>query len=214
MTYIKNIISPNLTVLSIGDLDLISFSNLVNYLTSYDYSNKSKLITLKIKLLNKITKFDTHIKNILRNLFGIKIKSLLNLQLFTNINIENKANYSYLIKILKYNWIPSYTIIFNEKSEKVLGMFDYSDKNISFLVSSSIENIVFKDTKIKIRNKESNNQEDEDEIFWILKYLFNCKYSDESLSFLEIRNLIFNILKYIYLTSNAKLFHKIQEESE
>ena len=178
MTYIKNIISPNLTVLSIGDLDLISFSNLVNYLTSYDYSNKSKLITLKIKLLNKITKFDTHIKNILRNLFGIKIKSLLNLQLFTNINIENKANYSYLIKILKYNWIPSYTIIFNEKSEKVLGMFDYSDKNISFLVSSSIENIVFKDTKIKIRNKESNNQEDEDEIFWILKYLFNCKYSD------------------------------------
>ena len=213
ITYIKNLISPNLTVLSIGDLDFISFSNLVQYLTSYEFSSKSKLTTLNIKLINKITKFDTDIKMILRDLFGIKIKSLLNLKLFTNIIIENKANYSYLIKILRYNWISSYTIIFNEKSGNVSDMLDFSNKNIPFLVSYSIENIVFKDTNIKISYK-NNNQEDEDEIFWILKYMFNCKYSDESLNFFEIRNLIFNILKYIYLTSNAKLFHKIQEESQ
>ena len=162
--------------MSIGDLDLVSFRHLVNYLTSYDFSSKSKLITLNIKLINKITKFDTDIKIILRDLFGLKIKSLLNLQLFTNIFIENKANYSYLIKILKYNWIPSYTIIFNEHSNYISDLLDISEKKISFLASPSIEDIVFKDTIIKISSNK-NNQEDEDDIFWILKYLFNCEYS-------------------------------------
>ena len=210
MTYIKNLISQNLTILSIGDLDLISFSNLINYITSYNFSIKSKLISLNIKLLNKITTFNTEIKIILRELFGIKIKSLLNLKLFTNIIIENKADYSYLIKIIKSNWIPSYTIILNEKSDEVIDFFNISQEKIPFIVSSSIENIIFKDAKLKLINRKDNIQEDE--IFWILKYIFNCKYSDRSLNILEIQNLIYHILKYLYLTSNVKLSHKIEEE--
>ena len=211
MAYIKNLISPNLTILSIGDLDLISFSNLVKYLTSYNFSSKSKLNTLNIKLLNIITIFNTEMKIILRELFGIKIKSLLNFKLFTNIIIKNKADYSYLIKILKYNWIPSYTITLNEQSKQLIDKINLSKENISFLVSPSIENIIFKDAKLKLKNRIGNNEEDE--LIWILKYYFNCEFSDRSLSFFDIQNLIFNILKYLYLTSNVKLSHKIEEES-
>ena len=93
MNYIKNIISPNLIVLSIGDLDLITFNKLVEYLTTYNFSINSVLKNLSIKLLNKITSFNTEVKLILRKLFNIKIKTLLEIKLFTNIIIYNRAKY-------------------------------------------------------------------------------------------------------------------------
>jgi hypothetical protein len=48
--YVKNIISPNLIILSIGDLDMYTFQILVKYLTSYEFSSKSSLTNLNIKL--------------------------------------------------------------------------------------------------------------------------------------------------------------------
>ena len=214
--YIKNLISTNLVVLSIGDLDIISFDKLVNYLTSYNFSINSALERLNIKLLNKITSFNTEIKVILRKLFNIKIKTLLELGLFTNLIINNKANYSYLIKILKYNWIQTYTIILNDESNKIIHINNNLKNDLSFLVPSTLENIVFKETFLKEKKREKNNQKKDqnDEIFWILKYLFICRYSNNKLSFFEVQNLSFTILQFLYLTSNVKLLHNIEEEQK
>ena len=214
--YIKNLISTNLVVLSIGDLDIISFDKLVNYLTSYNFSINSALERLNIKLLNKITSFNTEIKVILRKLFNIKIKTLLELGLFTNLIINSKANYSYLIKILKYNWIQTYTIILNDESNKIIHINNNLEKDISFFVPSNLENIVFKESFLKEKKREKNNQKKDqnDEIFWILKYLFICRYSHNKLSFFEVQNLSFTILQFLYLTSNVKLLHKIEEEEK
>ena len=214
MIYIKNIISPNLIILSIGDLDIISFNNLVNYLTSYYFSSKSVLTNLNIKLLSKITFFNTELKNILRKLFNIKIKSLLKLTLFTNFIIENKANYSYLLKILNHNWIPSYTILLNDNENTEEIIENYTQQDISFLISSSIEDIISKKTQIKRKEINYQNKDKDEEIYWILKYIFIYRYSYHSLSFFEVKNLVFTILKYLYMTSNIKLSHEIEDEEE
>ena len=211
--YIKNLISTNLTTLSIGDLDLVSFDALVNYLTSYNFSIKSSLEYLNIKILNKITSFNTEIKLILRKLFNIKIKTLSELKLFSNLIINSKANYSYLIKILKYNWIPAYTIILNKESSKITYINSDLIKNITFLVSGELEKKIFKEYFLKQLKREKNNKKDiNDEIFWILKYIFICNYSYHNLSFFEVQKLSFTILQFLYLTSDAKLLHSIEEE--
>lgn len=213
VNYVKNIISPNLTKLSIGDLDYFSFNKIVNYLTSYNFSIKSSLIHLSIKLLNKIVYFDTEIKNALNKLFNIKIKNLLELELYSNIIIKNKINYSYLIKMLSNNWIPSYKIILNENEVTNKIINDNNNKEIYFLVSKSIENIVKKNEQKDCFNK-SDIKNDENEVFWILKYLFNCKYSNQSLTFFEIKYLIFTILKYLYSTFNVKISYQIKTKLE
>ena len=209
MNYIINLINPNFIILSIGDLDFITFKKLVNYLTSYNFSNKSNLKKLNIKLLNKITAFNTDIKIILRNLFNIKIKNLLELTLFTNIIIDNKVKYIQLINILKYNWIPSYLITLNEESNEIITSFNFIKKNILFLITYSMEKNIFKEIEIKNKRKDGIYQKN-DEIFWILKYIFNCRYN--ILNYFEIKYLIFTILKYLYLTSDIKLSHKIEKE--
>ena len=213
VNYIKNIISPNLTKLSIDDLDYFSFNKIVNYLTSYNFSIKSSLIHLSIKLLNKIVYFDTEIKNAFNKLFNIKIKNLLELELYSNIIIKNKINYSYLIKMLSNNWIPSYKIILNENEVTNKIINDNNNKEIYFLVSKSIENIVKKNEQKDCFNK-SDIKNDENEVFWILKYLFNCKYSNQSLTFFEIKYLIFTILKYLYSTFNVKISYQIKTKLE
>ena len=205
--YIKNIISPNLVKLSIGDLDIITLNQLVNYLTSYEFSSKSSLNNLSIKILRNITYFGTKIKLILRKLFSIKIKSLLELNIFSNIIISDKFNYLYLIKSLRYNWIPSYVITLNKKSKDTLAKYFFIKNDISFLVTCSIENYIFQDVPINTIKKDKNDQKNDinDEVVWMLKYIFYCRYSKYSLTFLEVKNIIFSILKYLYLTSNVKL---------
>ena len=48
-------------------------------------------------------------------------------------------------------------------------------------------------------------------MFYALKYLFTYRYTNSTLGFFEIKNIIFTILKYIYLTSNIKISHKLEE---
>ena len=205
--HIKNIISPNLIKLSIGDLDIITFGELVKYLTSYEFSINSSLTNLSIKILRNITSFDVKLKFTLQKLFNIKIKSLLELQLFSNIIITDKISYLYLIKILNNNWIPSYIIKINKKSKDILNRFSNNKNNIKFLVSCSIEKIIFKDISIDSIKKDKNDQKNDinDEVFWILKYIFYCRYNEHNLTFNEINKVIFTILKYLYLTSDINL---------
>ena len=205
--YIKNIISPNLIKLSIGDLDIITLNQLVNYLTSYEFSSNSSLTNLSIKILRNITTFETKIKLILRKIFNIKIKSLLEIKIFSNIIINDKLNYLYLIKSLENNWIPSYVITINKKSKDILTKYNSNKNDITFLVTCSIEKYIFQDIPINTIKKDKNDQKNDinDEVVWMLKYIFYCRYSNYSLNFLEVKNIIFSILKYLYLTSNVKL---------
>ena len=208
--YVKNLISPNLIILSIGDLDMYTFQILVNYLTSYEFSSKSSLTNLNIKLQNKIIYFDTKIKLLMRQLFDIKIKTLLELKFFSNIMIRSKSNYFYLIKILKNNWIPSYVIALNQKS-KILNKNIIKD--VDFLVSKSIENKVFNEYELSLIKKDKNEKvnDSNDEVFWMLKYIFYFRYSHYYLNFIDVKNIIFGILKYLYFTSKVKLTHDIFE---
>ena len=211
--YIKNIISTNLTKLSLGDLDLNTFENLVNYLSSFEFSSKSLLTSLSIKIVRNITYFNTKLKLLLIRLFYIKIKSLLELKFFSNIIINNKTDYLYLLNILKNNWIPSYVILLNEKSKDIQTKFNNLKNEIQFIVSCSIENIIFKNVSLDSIKKKKNGQKNDinDEVFWMLKYIFYCRYSKWRLSFTEIKYISFSILKYLYLTSNIKLSHNLEE---
>ena len=206
---IKNLISRNLIKLSIGDLDIITLEELVNYLTSYEFSSKSLLTELNIQMIKIYTSFDTKIKLILRKLFNIKIENLFELKLFTNLILKNKFDYLYLIKIIKNNWIASYVIILNKKCKDILSECNSLKKEIPFIASFSIQKKYFYDVgKKSIKINKNNTSE---EAFWILKYLLYCRYSNYSLNFMEIKKIIYSILKYIYLIQNIKLKHKFED---
>ena len=72
------------------------------------------------------------------------------------------------MKLLHNNWISSYIITLNEQSKKTINHY-FGKEKILFLVSESIQNIVFKESGNYIirRNKFHSS-----EIYWILKYLF------------------------------------------
>ena len=211
--YIKNIISTNLIKLSIGDLDIITFEKLVNYLTSYEFSSKSLLTDLSIQTIKNIISFDIKVKLILRKLFNIQITNLYELKLFTNLIIKDKMDYLYLIKIIQNNWIPSYVIIFNENSKDILLKYNSFKKEIPFIASNSIQQQHFNDVGVNTLNKNKNNKKSytNEEVFWILKYILYCRYSNYALNFTEIKEIIYSILKYLYLTPNINLNHKIEE---
>ena len=213
INYIKNLISTNLFSLNIGDLDIFTFDKLVNYLTSYNFSIQSNLSYITIKLIGAITNFNTQIKLIFQKLFNINLRNLIKLNLFTNLIINKKMNYLFLNKLLQNNWISNYVITLNEQSKKIINYYNiFGRKKILFLVSESIQNIVFKESGnfIVRRNKFHSS-----EIYWILKILFINKQRNNYtyLGYFEIQYLIFTILKYLFLTANAKLEHEYNFES-
>ena len=208
ISYLKNIISTNLFNLNIGDLDLYTFEKLVQYLTSYNFSSKSNLSHLGIKLLPMITNFNTKLRLILQRLFNINLRNLLDINLFTNLIIDKKANYLFLTKLLQNNWISSYIITLNEKSKKIVDFFHiFGAGKILYLVSESIQNLIFKDSGFNIIRRNNFYCS---EVYWILKYIFLSKHKNNSTYFgyFEIQYFIFTILKYLFFTSNVKLEHK------
>ena len=204
---LKNLISRNLITLSLGDLDLYTFDNLLQYLTSYDFSINTNLSHLNIKLLRMITNFNIQMKLMLQRLFSINLKNLLELKLSTNLIIDKKANYLFFLKLLHNNWIHSYVITLNKKSRLTVGFFNlFKNNKIFFLVSETIQNIVFQDTFSLMRKHNFFSTE----IFWILKrYLFKKQKEDDiNVGKFGMQCIIFNILKYLFLTSNVKLEHQ------
>ena len=204
---LKNLISRNLITLSLGDLDLYTFDNLLQYLTSYDFSINTNLSHLNIKLLRMITNFNIQMKLMLQRLFSINLKNLLELKLCTNLIIDKKANYLFFLKLLHNNWIHSYVITLNKKSRLTVGFFNlFKNNKIFFLVSETIQNIVFQDTFSLMRKHNFFSTE----IFWILKrYLFKKQKEDDiNVGKFGMQCIIFNILKYLFLTSNVKLEHQ------
>ena len=207
ISYIQNLISTNLFTLNIGDLDIYTFDKLIQYLTCYDFSINSNLSHLSIKLLGMFTNFNIHMKLLLQRLFNISLRNLLELKLFTNLIIDKKANYLFFLKLLQNNSIPSYLITLNKKSKKTIAYFNLFKVNkIYFLVSETIQNLVFKDTFNLMRQ----NNFFLNEIYWVIKiYLLRMqKRNDIFVGKFGMQGIIFTILKYLFFTSNVKLEHQ------
>ena len=207
ISYIQNLISTNLFTLNIGDLDIYTFDKLIQYLTCYDFSTNSNLSHLSIKLLGMFTNFNIQMKLLLQRLFNISLRNLLELKLFTNLIIDKKANYLFFLKLLQNNSIPSYLITLNKKSKKTIAYFNLFKVNkIYFLVSETIQNLVFKDTFNLMRQ----NNFFLNEIYWVIKiYLLRMqKRNDIFVGKFGMQGIIFTILKYLFFTSNVKLEHQ------
>ena len=202
---IKNLITTRLTKLNIGDLDLTTFKNFVSYLISFKFCSKSILENLGIGLNKSITEFSTELKFLLRELFNIKIQSLIQLNIYTNV-IINEKNYNYLINILKDNWISSYVLIFNPKSNDILNKYKNMKNEINFFVSPKLAKKLINSTE-KIKSINDNN----DIIYWYLKYLFSYKYYNSSSNFITKKNCINSILKYLYIEKNIKIAYNLEE---
>ena len=207
ISYIQNLISTNLFTLNIGDLDIYTFDKLIQYLTCYDFSINSNLSHLSIKLLGMFTNFNIQMKLLLQRLFNISLRNLLELKLFTNLIIDKKANYLFFLKLLQNNSIPSYLITLNKKSKKTIAYFNLFKVNkIYFLVSETIQNLVFKDTFNLMRQHNFFLNE----IYWVIKiYLLRMqKRNDIFVGKFGMQVIIFTILKYLFFTSNVKLEHQ------
>jgi hypothetical protein len=207
ISYIQNLISTNLFTLNIGDLDIYTFDKLIQYLTCYDFSINSNLSHLSIKLLGMFTNFNIQMKLLLQRLFNISLRNLLELKLFTNLIIDKKANYLFFLKLLQNNSIPSYLITLNKKSKKTIAYFNLFKVNkIYFLVSETIQNLVFKDTFNLMRQHNFFLNE----IYWVIKiYLLRMqKRNDIFVGKFGMQGIIFTILKYLFFTSNVKLEHQ------
>ena len=204
MVHIKNLISNRLIKLNIGDLDLVTFKVLVNYLISYKFSSKSNLECLGIGLNKTLTQLNTELKMLFRELFTIKIANLSKLNLYTNIIIKDEKNYNYLIEILRNNWIPSYTITFNSKCNDILDKCKNLKNNILYLVPYELD--------IKLLGKEEENPINNGMIYWYLKYLFNYIYCNNDSNFISKKRCIFTILKYLYNEKIINISHNLEDE--
>jgi hypothetical protein len=107
---IKNIISFNLLSLNIGELDLDTFKNFVDFYKSEEYLEKSKLKFLSITLNKTIIKYK-HCKTHIVKLFtGKNPKNLFEISFKCYFNIKKKKLYELLIgtngnHVEKYDFI-------------------------------------------------------------------------------------------------------------
>ena len=90
---IHKLISEKLEILKIGDLDLFSFKCLINNITKYKFCKNSNLNSISISLNRTIRVVNDDLKILLAKLFNIRIKNLLNINLFTNIEIYNQNEF-------------------------------------------------------------------------------------------------------------------------
>ena len=134
---LSNLISYNLTTLTLGHLDLISFKSLVTFFHSKEFVENSKLKKLSIKLSKSIVVF-RECKDEINNLIvGKNPENLSQLSLSCHFNIDHDD----LIEILKKangNYVEQYTFIMNMASESDYmnvfrgAKFYYLDRNYKY----------------------------------------------------------------------------------
>ena len=218
---IKNLIGENLIILSLGDCDIHTFKELVQYLTSYKFCTKSLLSKLSISLVKSIFYIDKEIYNLLFKIFNIKIKQLKELNIYSNIIITNIKIYLYLLNIFNDNWISSCTLTLNKKSENTYNLKEGIEerKKIKYLVPDCLETTLLspEDNLLKKKINEDKIVNKNDDTFWYLKYIFdikylcinkNNKYNNESLA----KYLTNNILKYIHFQKDIVIKHNLDKE--
>ena len=137
---ISNLISYNLTILTIGDLDLNSFKSLVTFLHSNEFVENSRLKKLSINLSKSIVVFRECQDEISNLIVGVNPESLIELNLSCHFNIGHEN----LIEIMTKangNTVEFYTFIMQMASEN-----DYMN--------------VFRETKFYYLNKTYRNSVD------------------------------------------------------
>jgi hypothetical protein len=219
---IKNIISKSLIALNIGDCDIYTFKELVKYLNSFKFSKNSQLSNLSISLLKSIRVLTKEIYNLLYKIFNIKIKQLVELNIYTDIKINSSKEYLYLLNIFKNNWISSCTLTFNEKSRNIYELKECIDAKdeIKYFVSNCLEDQLLSSKEKNLKKKIDNNQiiNKSDDAYWYLIYLFKIRYScvdndntrrKESLS----KFLTNKILSYIHFSKKINIKHELKDNN-
>ena len=211
---INNFVSHNLTNLKLGDMDIFTLRQLTLFLSSYKFFICSNLRTLTIGLLFSIIHFNKEIEFLFNEIFSIKIKTLLEITVYSNILIKEQNNFN---KILENNWIYSCNLFLNDKSEifwkqNILNKKDkkVEDKKILYLLHHELEEEKLTRNEVVLRNKRKMTKTDCIVAFY-LRYLLIFKYSKEKkikLNYYEQKSIIFNILKYLYFTKTAKIEYK------
>ena len=216
---IKNIINESLILLNIGNCDIYTFKELVQYLTSFKFCFYSSLSTIQISLIKTIRIISMEMYKLFFKLFNIKIKQLKEINLYTNIIISLKE-YFYLLNIFHNNWISSCTFTFNKKSEEIYKSSKCEEKKnkIKFFVPGCLEESLLSPDEQVIKKKiDDKNIYKNDEVYWYLKYIFKIKYScvdnnrkqrNESLS----KFLANNILSYIHFQKYVKISHILEQK--
>ena len=154
ISHIYTIISPNLTSLSIGTLDKDTFTNLLLYLTSSEYSSISKLITLQISLNKNITNYDS-VSDLFHLLFTDYPKSLKEITIISLIEIDYQK-LSNLIEINNYNSLKKILLQFSKRSLRDREDFQYDSRSSINSNSFIKEKETFTSYYI-IRNKKMTN---------------------------------------------------------
>lgn len=113
---IHKLISCNLTDLSLGSFDYITFNNLVKYLTSDEFNNKSKLKKIKLKLNNSVFEINK-VYEIMIKLFTEYPKGVNEIKLYTYLSITSEQLMNLLLKT-NYNTLDYIFIQFGIKSIK------------------------------------------------------------------------------------------------
>ena len=211
---INNFVSHNLTSLKLGDMDIPTFKVLTRFLCSYKFFQSSNLRTLTIGLLYFITYFNKEIEFLFNEIFSIKIKTLLEITVYSNILIKEQNTFN---KILESNWISSCNLFLNEKSETfwIQNLQNQKknkikDKKILYLLHHELEEEKLTRNEVMLRKKRKITQTDCTIAFY-LRYLLIFKYSKKmriKLSYYDQKNIIFNILKFLFFTKKAKIEYK------
>ena len=211
---INNFVSHNLTSLKLGDMDIPTLKVLTQFLCSYKFFQTSNLRTLTIGLLYFITHFNKEIEFIFNEIFSIKIKTLLEITVYSNIIIKDQNTFN---KILENNWISSCNLLLNEKSESFWKQDLLNTKNnkikhkkILYLLHHELEEEKLTPNEVMLRKKIKMTQTD-CKIAFYLRYILIFKYSKEKqikLSYYDQKNIVFNILKYLFFTKKAKIEYK------
>ena len=171
MNNIINLLSANLTTLSIGNFDLDTFSSLVTKITSDEFLKESKLVNIKIVLNENIIEYDGIIKDCFLKLLQKYPKNLLNFDILTNIKINCEQLHE-IIVLIKKSYVNKFIITFNEESESAIK--EIIKKDLTYVVNmnkESEQNLKYL-TKVLIKKLKVNN-EDKNKSVELRKKMFN-----------------------------------------
>ena len=171
MNNIINLLSANLTTLSIGNFDLDTFSSFVTKITSDEFLKESKLVNIKIVLNENIIEYDGIIKDCFLKLLKKYPKNLLNFDIITNININYEQLHE-IIVLIKKSYVNKFIIIFNEESESVINEIIKKDLNLVIAMNKENEQNLKNLTKVLIKKLKTNN-EDKNKSVELRKKVFN-----------------------------------------
>ena len=171
MNNIINLLSANLTTLSIGNFDLDTFSSFVTKITSDEFLKESKLVNIKIVLNENIIEYDGIIKDCFLKLLQKYPKNLLNFDILTNIKINCEQLHE-IIVLIKKSYVNKFIITFNEESETAIKEIIKKDLTYVVNMNKESEQNLKNLTKVLIKKLKVNN-EDKNKSVELRKKMFN-----------------------------------------